>query len=382
MINKSISILMIDSTVGNEYSVLLSNEINNQSLDLIYITTEDRKMGKDVKYSVKRWMPSKNPSINKMNKVFKYFSYFAKVVYLVFSIKKVAIHFQFFRSRLDLLLFLFLCFSKQKVILTAHNILPHETKKIDIILYKAIYKYSSRIIVHSNYMKTKLLNHFKVSQNKISVVPHGDFDFYLTGKELNRSYAREIFKLNEHDKVILFFGVIRKYKGLEILLDAFDTISTDFSNLKLIIAGNPFSEEIKNIYTNRIINLKEKERVIAHLRFIPSEDVWKYFMASDVIILPYTDIDHSGIVHLAYSFNKPIIATRVGDFEEIIENGKCGILLEKNDAQTLAYNIGNIFSDNITLTNMSEYIKKIVKPKYSWNIAAKKTIEIYHSLYN
>ncbi|MDX1373875.1 MAG: glycosyltransferase, partial [Nitrososphaeraceae archaeon] len=148
--------------------------------------------------------------------------------------------------------------------------------------------------------------------------------------------ARKILNLENNDNVLLFFGNIREYKGLDILLEAFDPAAEKDEKLKLVIAGLPYTKNLEMDYVNKIENLKYNNRIIHHLKFIPIEDVKIYFEASDLIILPYRNIYHSGIVHMAYSFGKPILTTRVGDFTEVIEEGKSGYLTDSLDPENIS----------------------------------------------
>jgi glycosyltransferase involved in cell wall biosynthesis len=216
-----------------------------------------------------------------------------------------------------------------RLVYTAHNVLPHETGKLDKYLYSLIYKSAHYIIVHSDYIKEKLLISFSVKEEKVKVIPHGNFDIYLPAKRITKSEARRKLNMNVNDKILLFFGYIREYKGLDLLLDAFQTAKDCDSELKLLIAGMPFNEELKTHYSKRIKEISA-DRIIQHFKFIPSDEVQNYFEASDIVILPYKNIDHSGIIHLAYSFCKPVIVTNVGDFPETVEDGKSGYIIEYN----------------------------------------------------
>jgi glycosyltransferase involved in cell wall biosynthesis len=260
---------------------------------------------------------------------------------------------------------------------TAHDVLPHETRKIDYLLNYFLYKASRKIIVHSSYIKNKLSSIFNIKKEKIEIVPHGNFDIYQSSSPLSNEEARKEFNLSPTDKVILFFGFIREYKGLDILLDTYSIVQKKNPEIKFIIAGSIESKSLAQVYKNKISTFQSDESLITNFSFIPSEKVATYFTAADFVVLPYKDIDHSGIVHLAYSFEIPIIATNVGDFAETIEEGKSGYLVERNDPHALADRIIEAFSNIELKINMKNYIKELNKNKYSWDESARKTIEIY-----
>lgn len=372
-----INILMVDSMIGNDYSVILCNHLVDCNVKITLVVPRNKKFSLKPKFDVKRWMPSKDPSDSKFVKMVDYFFYQFKLFFYAATNRKTIIHFQFFRGRLETFLLLILRLFGVKIVKTAHNILPHEKNKTDYFLNNIVYKSASALIVHSSFLKNKLLKNFNVNAHKVSVIPHGNFDFYFKDKNQDGIYARNKINLKSDDNVLLFFGVIREYKGLDLLLDAFDSASEKVQKLKLIIAGNPFSSTLKEKYDRKINTLKYSTNIIAHLKFIPSEKVSDYFHASDLVVLPYKNIDHSGIVHLAFSFGKPILATRVGDFEEVIENGKSGFLLDNNTAEDLSEKIKKVFDDKEKLQEVSKRVSSINKTKYSWARIALKTKRLY-----
>ena len=221
---------------------------------------------------------------------------------------------------------------------------------------------------------------FNVDISKIAVVPHGNFDVYQNQSHTSASIARTKLKLSDDDDVLLFFGFIRRYKGLDILLDAFEKAQTKNNNLKLVIAGAASSEQLENEYQQRIKQISQNGNIIFHSEFIPVEQVATYFVSADVVALPYKNIFHSGLMHLAYSFGKPIIATNVGDFEETIEHGKSGFVLKNNDATDLSQTIGLAFSNKTKLTQMGNYAKELSKNKYSWENVATLTKKQYEKI--
>jgi glycosyltransferase involved in cell wall biosynthesis len=228
-------------------------------------------------------------------------------------------------------------------------------------------------------MKNKLVRDFGVDREKIRVIPHGNFDHYISREPMSKAAARASLGLSEMDNVALFFGFIREYKGLDLLLDAFEHCARYSSPLKLVIAGAPQTTELENHYRRRINQISTDDSIVFHANFIPSEKVATYFVACDVVILPYKEIDHSGLVHLAFSFGRPLIATNVGDFSEVIEEGMSGYLLKENSAQCLSETIVEAFSNGPRLQDMGKYARKLSETKYSWLEIARKTRDLYES---
>ena len=374
-------VLMIDSLVGNDYSIALCTGLAQNGLDVQLVVPQGRKVDANLLFPVIHLGPSKNPSVNKIKKVVQYINYLWRLLGLIRQSKVDIVHFQFFR--LEGIESLFLCLLRlfsPTVWHTAHNVLPHDNKKVDFVFKQIIYWATNGIIVHSRYIQEKLLNTFKVNQAKTAIVPHGNFDLYLPDEPISKKEAREKLGLLPQDNVLLFFGYIRPYKGLDVLIDAFGLAAAQDCNLKLIIAGAPQNESLANRYNNQIAQLDAKDKVLFHAHFIPFAEVATYFSAADVVVLPYKNIDHSGIVHLAYSFGKPIIASSVGDFPEAIEHGKSGFIFSEKSKDALDATITNAFNDKGCLAQMGNFAKELSDSKYSWQNVAQKTKKAYQAL--
>jgi glycosyltransferase involved in cell wall biosynthesis len=233
------------------------------------------------------------------------------------------------------------------------------------------------IIVHSAYIQQKLQKEFNVPDKRICIIPHGNFDFYVPQNLITSGEARFHLNILSSEDVILFFGFIREYKGLDLLLDSFSKASFSNSSLRLIIAGEPGNKTLYEKYEKLINNSEAKEKITYNFSYIPMEQIQLYFRAADFVVLPYKNIDHSGIIHLAYSFAKPIIATKVGDFPETIEEGKSGYLVEKNNSDALAKCILNAFNNRNKISQMGKFANELSVTKYSWKDIAKKTIALY-----
>jgi D-inositol-3-phosphate glycosyltransferase len=374
-------ILMVDSLVGNDYAIALCTSLANNGADVQLVVPKGRKVDKSVPFSVIHLGPSKDPSINKIKKIVQYINYLRQLLALIYKSKVEIVHFQFLRLEgIESLFLSFLKILSPAVVYTAHNVLPHENRKLDFVFKRIIYWAADGIIIHSRYIQEKLLKTFTVAVEKTYIIPHGNFDMYLPDTTISQEDARKRFSLSPEDNVILFFGYIRAYKGLDMLIEAFRIAATQDERLKLLIAGAPQNNILAKKYKMQIEQLEAKESVLFHAQFIPFAEVATYFSASDVVILPYKNIDHSGIVHLAYSFGKPIIASPVGDFPEAVEHGKSGYIFQEYTVESLVRIIVNAFADKENLGQMGCFAKELSDTKYSWQDVAQKTKQFYDQL--
>jgi D-inositol-3-phosphate glycosyltransferase len=271
---------------------------------------------------------------------------------------------------------------KIKLAHTVHDVTPLNENKFDHLFNLLVYKTADILFVHSNSNKKALAQQIKLDEGKINVVPHGDFDFYIPERIVTKTEARRFFGLSQDQNVILFFGAIREYKGLDILLNSLPLVSLQIKNLTMIIAGSPDPIELKLEYESIISKLPKEIKVIYHAKFIPDAEIAKYFIASDVVVLPYRRISHSGILHIAYSFGRPVIATNVGDFEETIEEGKSGFVLPFNSKESLAEKIIQAFSDRRKLEEMGKYARHLSETKYTLKNHAEILKSIYEKMVN
>lgn len=381
-----IKVLMIDSWVGegNEYALYICKELKKAGINISLIVPEDNIDDRSFDFPFLPICPTKSKDINKYKKMLKYYKYLLNIYKLIRKEKYDIIHFQFFRRRrIESLYFVMLKLFGEKLAYTVHDISPLNESKLDYLFNLLVYKTADILFVHSNSNKKTLAQLMKLSEKKIKVMPHGDFDNYITDKIIVKSEARKIFKLSEEQNVILFFGAIKEYKGLDILSNALLSSSMKINNLALIIAGEAGDAETKEIVQeckDVLAKLPKEVKVVFHDKFIPVSEVSKYFIASDVVVLPYRRVTHSGIPHLAYTFGRPVIATNVGDFEEIIEEGKSGFVLSSNTQEELSEKIIQAFSDKLKLEEMGKYAREFCATKYSWKDSAESLIPVYISL--
>ena len=251
-----------------------------------------------------------------------------------------------------------------------HPGLPLMTKIYEDIMQKFCVKFSKKIIVHGDMLKKRFLKRYPEKNFKdVKILPHGDFSIYKNW---------EVPNCNSHNgnvKTILFFGNITPYKGLEYLIKAEPLISEIIKDYKIVIAGRGLTANHK-----KYISDFSKFQLVD--TFIPNEDVPKYFADASIVVLPYISASQSGIIHLAYTFGKPVIATNVGALPEIVNNGKTGLLVEPRNESVLADAVIRLLSDNDLLGNMSKNVTSYCENNLSWNTIAKKTVNLYENVLN
>ena len=256
-----------------------------------------------------------------------------------------------------------------KIICIADNVLPHEKRPGD----KMFTTYFIQPVDAFITMSEKVLADLKVfAKNKpAKLVPHPLYDNF--GTIISKKEARKKLGIPEEDKVILFFGFIRKYKGLDILLNAFKQViqEQNIKNLKLLIAGE-FYEDEKN-YEELLNDPQIKDHLILHTQFIPNSEVKYYLCAADCVIQPYRNATQSGVTPLSYHFEKPMIVTNVGGLPSMVADKKTGLIAEPN-AHSIAKKIEEYFElgEDFFLPQLREE-----KKKFSWENMVKAILNMF-----
>jgi D-inositol-3-phosphate glycosyltransferase len=294
---------------------------------------------------------------------------------LYFKEKPDIIHFQYALIPIvDSLVFKFLKVLGLPCVFTVHNIVQPRKIQINDYFLKLSYKCISHFVVHSNANKTEFSHHYRLAPDRIRVIPHGNYNAYITDHTLTRDTARQSLKVASDRHVILFFGIIFKFKGLEYLLRALSKIPPD-SRPILMIAGKP--SDGFDSYQEEIDQLGIGDDVCTRLEFIPNDELQLYFTATDLVILPYTRITQSGVMLTAFSFGKPVVATRVGSFPETIIEGKNGYLAEPQDVDSLSTAISRALADPAHLEDMSRFSKEYSDREFNWDSIAQQTLSLY-----
>ena len=262
---------------------------------------------------------------------------------------------------------------KTQLLCIAHNIIPHELRLGDKMLTRFFIKKIDGFLAMTQKVLDDL-NVFDKSSPKV-LTPHPIYDNF--GEIEPREKAIESLKLNQDYRYILFFGLIRDYKGLDLLLEAFSANEIREKNIKLIIAGEYYSNQAP--YKKLIEKYNLEQDIIQVEQFIPDSEVHLYFNACDLVVQPYKSATQSGVTQIAYHFNKPMIVTDVGGLKEMCPDSKVGYVVSPH-ADEIKKAILKFFNE----TNINEMIENInqIKEQYSWSIFTKKLLALTNSKKN
>lgn len=254
-----------------------------------------------------------------------------------------------------------------KIIAITDNLFPHEKRFFDRAFTGWFIPRCDAYLTMSHSVKHELQQY--VPGKNITYTPHPMYDMF--GAKTDKGEARKKLKLNEHDRYLLFFGFIREYKGLGLLLQAMADERVRQLNVKLIVAGE-FYEDAKPYY-RQVEELNLNEQVILHTDFIPNNDVCTYFSATDAVIQPYLNATQSGVTQIAYFYNKPMIVTNVGGLAELVPDGEAGYVCEVN-ATAIADAIVKFYTQSDW--NAFEKALEREKQKFTWRTVCNELLKL------
>jgi D-inositol-3-phosphate glycosyltransferase len=256
---------------------------------------------------------------------------------------------------------------KTKVISIIDNIIPHEKRIGDFALAKYFVNSVDGFIAMSESVLDDL-NKFDSAKPKL-FSPHPLFDNF--GEAITKTEAYEKLGLAINEEYILFFGFIRDYKGLDLLLHAMADERIRNLNMKLIVAGEFYTDS--KPYADLIQELGIRDKLVLKTDFIPDNEVRNYFCAADIVVQPYKHATQSGVTQICYHFDRPMLVTNVGGLPEIVPHGKVGYVVEANPT-AIADALVDFYANHLEF-KMRDNIK-IEKKKYAWSEMLSKIFEV------
>lgn len=257
-----------------------------------------------------------------------------------------------------------------KVISILHNVIPHEEKFFDKAFTQYFLNKNDGFVALSEAVRKDLLS-LNPKKSEVALIKHPIYNHF--GAKLESEKARKNLKINPLKKTLLFFGFIRKYKGLDLLIAAFEQLDSTY---QLVIAGECYGSF--DSYQKQIDGSKRKEDIHVFNEYIKDEDVPVFFSAADVCVLPYLTATQSGITSIAFHFELPLIATNTGGLKEIIQHGKTGIIVDEIDVDAIFNSIRSYFESGLK----NQFTKNIalMKAEMSWENFGRKLIDFCRSL--
>ncbi len=247
---------------------------------------------------------------------------------------------------------------KVKMIALIHNMIPHEPTILDKLFPKYFVDSMDGFVAMANSV-VEDINRFDKSNKPKAVSPHPIYDHY--GEIVDKKLACQKLGINNQKLYILFFGFIRQYKGLDLLIEAFADKRLEKYPVELIVAGEFY--ENPALYLHQINSLGLEDKIVLRTVFIPDSEVKYYFSVADLVAQPYRTATQSGVSQIAYHFEKPMLVTDVGGLAEIVPNGKVGYVVDV-DAGKIADALVDFFENK----NSAIFVENIKteKLKYAW----------------
>jgi glycosyltransferase involved in cell wall biosynthesis len=266
-----------------------------------------------------------------------------------------------FNGTSGFLLYLLKYLKVNRRVWTLHDYKSHtgEENYSGDLLNKIYTKFNIQHIQHYYFLKKEFIKHFDVNENTVDNVYSGVFDVY-------NAYLPKKIKLPE--KYILFFGRMSKYKGLDVLMNAFDKVKYELNDHYLVVAGEG----------NIPKELDGKEKVIYINKYLSPSELVYLVKNSKFVVAPYTDSTHSGVIMTAYNFDKPVVASMVGGMSEVVLNNKTGLLFANGDVDELADQLYYLCHDSKKLEEMSNNVREFCTVgKINWDSNVNKQLEVY-----
>lgn len=245
----------------------------------------------------------------------------------------------------------------------------NDSNAIQCLIYNT---FSDYIVVHNRFSYETLTSNIRINNpKKIAIIKHGGYLDHI-GPKTAKNEARSELGLKKDGKYILFFGQIKKVKGLDVLLEALRKVPDD---IKLIIAGKPWKDDFSS-YDELIEKYHLENRIIKMIRFIDDVEREKLFFAADVNVLPYRIIYQSGVLLMAMSHGLPVIASDLPANKEIINDGENGMLFRSESADDLALKIKLFFQDQSFSEKLADNALETIKSGYDWHTISREYLKM------
>jgi glycosyltransferase involved in cell wall biosynthesis len=278
----------------------------------------------------------------------------------------------------DLLGFLAIKRLSVRLVYTVHDVRPHyEGWRRTWLSTRPLYGLADALIVHTETNRRDLCAATGLPASRVHTIAQGS-ETEWAAPAVDRETARAGLRLPADAPLLLFFGIIKPYKRLDLLLETFPLVLRKVPTARLLIVGRaaePFGR-----YQRIIDQLGLGDRVIQQVRYVSEEEKAGYFCAADVVVLPYTDADFSGVLLAAYLFGRPVVATETGGLGEMIEEGVTGHLVPPNDRRALADALVRLLVEPERAARLGQGARLAAQTKHDWSASAHATLRLYEEV--
>ena len=265
------------------------------------------------------------------------------------------------------------------IVYTVHDYLPRDTLSCLHDVYRQVYAAMNHLIVHTQMDRRRLVEHFGISEEKITVIPQGPV--FFEQDNFNHEQARADLGFAREDFIFLMLGVIRPYKGIEEAIQALAQVVREGAKCTLTVAGNVLNKQ----YLQRLKNLADELAMQSHIQwhteYIPSAQIGLFHTAADVVLFPYRDISQSGAFLTAAGLGKCTLTTAVGGLAEIVMDGETGVQIASADPDDIAAGLWRCLKLSPKEREaMGKSLQDFVTKFCNWPLIAGQTMELYHKI--
>lgn len=372
-------VLLVDqiSSVTWKYPFSLGNALIEQGNE-VFIATDLYTQQNNFKGKLVPLFNTDNKEIGKIAKLKNYISSYKKIIKFIKENKIDILHLQWASFSPVDAIYLKKLSKIVKIVYTIHDVVDFNNHSYDKKYMTKIYNIVDAIIIQTeNNIELFKKEFSSVDISKVHLAYHGHFLEYATIKDKEES--RKFLNIPNDKFVYMFFGQIKKIKGVDLLIKAFNEVQKEYKDTYLVIAGNVWKNSFEG-YQKLIDDFGLKDKIKTDIRFIPDENVDDYFSAADIMCLPYTELYQSGVVQLSYAYKKAAIVSNLPAFLTVVENDKSGYVFESENYMDLAEKMKKAYLNKDKLGNIAEEGYKFIEDKYSWKKIACKINEVYKQI--
>jgi glycosyltransferase involved in cell wall biosynthesis len=369
-------VLLVESlSGGNAFGVELVRALA-QDVQLTVVTVEDTRLTPG---DCQRLLPvlPRFGGGRRLRKLVRELRGAARLAWELWRHRRDSVHVQTFRvTALEAPLYFLLRPGLRRLVVTAHNALPHEPRGWHRAFFTRWYRLADRVHVLSTHTRDRLIGELGVAPDKLLLTPHGNYEGFVSDHPANAGPAcRSSFDIPQDARVVLFFGLIRRYKGVDRLLEAFELLAKA-DDLHLVIAGDAAPALAREI-DEAIARNAAKARIRLRPRFSSDAELAALLRMADVVVLPYAHVYQSGALLLAMSFGKAIIASDIPGLREYLDDGVEGVLCDTSKPTHLAREILALAREDARREALGAAAREASLESYAWDGIARQIEGLY-----